>query len=300
MKRLILLLALMVGLTAAPAQAALNVLACEPEWASLVQEIAGDRATVYSATTALQDPHRIEARPALLARARAANLLVCTGAELEIGWLPLLQRESGNAEIQPGQPGFFEASNYVQMLEKPAFIDRSMGDVHAAGNPHIHLDPRNLIVISQALAKRLADVDPAGASYYTQRQQDFAGRMRAAITRWEAQAANLKGRSVLVHHNNWAYLTQWLQLRIVGNLEPKPGIEPSPAHLAKLLEGLKLQPAKVVLRAPYQPARASEWIASHSETRPLVLPFTVGGTEQSKDLFALFDETIARLQEGLR
>ena len=283
-----------------PAHAALNVLACEPEWASLVQELAGEHAKVASATTARQDPHRIEARPALLAQARRADLLVCTGAELEIGWLPLLQRESGNAGIQPGRPGYFEAARFVELLEKPVSVDRAMGDVHADGNPHLHLDPRNLLKIAEALAARLAALDPPNAARYSARQRDFAARMQAAIGRWEGQAATLKGMPVVAHHRNWSYLAGWLQLNVVAELEPKPGIEPSAVHLAQLVEKLKGQPATMVLRTPYQAARPSEWIAERAQMRAVVLPFTVGGSDRAKDLFSLFDDTLERLLQAAR
>lgn len=300
MKRLIPLILVWIGLAAAPAHAVLNVLACEPEWASLVQELAGDRARVSSATTARQDPHRIEARPALLAQARRADLLVCTGAELEAGWLPLLQRESGNAGIQPGKPGYFDAARFVTLLEKPASVDRSMGDVHASGNPHIHLDPRNLLKVAEALSARLASLDAANASHYGARQRDFAARMAAAMARWEREAAPLKGVRVLAHHRNWSYLAAWLQLTVVADLEPKPGIEPSVAYLAQLVDKLKAQPATMVLRTPYQASRASEWIAGRAGIRAVVLPFTVGGSDRAKDLFSLFDDTLERLGQAAR
>jgi len=145
--------------------AAISIFACEPEWSALAQELGGDKVSVYSATTALQDPHRIEARPSLIARVRSADLLVCTGAELEIGWLPLLLTQSGNSRIQLGSPGYFEASQYVPKIEVPATIDRSLGDVHASGNPHIHLDPRNVAKVADALAERLNQLDPANARY---------------------------------------------------------------------------------------------------------------------------------------
>jgi zinc/manganese transport system substrate-binding protein len=287
-------------LAAAPAQGALNVLACEPEWASLVQELAGADAKVSSATTARQDPHRIEARPALLAQARRADLLVCTGAELEAGWLPLLQRESGNARIQSGQPGHFEAARFVKLLERPASVDRAMGDVHALGNPHLHLDPRNLLQVAEPLAARLAALDAANAASYAARHRDFAARLQSAIVRWEKEALPLKRVPVLVHHRNWSYLAAWLDLAVAGELEPKPGIEPSAVHLAQLLEKLKAQPAKMVLRTPYQSPRGSEWIAGRAGVRAVELPYTVGGSEKARDLFALFDETLARLREAAK
>ncbi len=300
MKRLLAIVLSLTALAAAPAWAALNVLACEPEWTSLVREIAAERAKVTSATTALQDPHHIEARPALVAQARRADLLVCTGAELEIGWLPLLQRESGNAAIQTGQKGHLDAAQFVRLIERPAILDRAMGDVHAAGNPHLHLDPRNLLRVADALARRLAELDPAGAAHYEARRADFAARMQAAIARWEMEAAPLKGLPVVVHHKNWSYLADWLGLKVVADLEPKPGIDPSAAYLGQLLEKLKAQPARVVLRASYQSPKASEWIAGQAGMRAVALPFTVGGSGRASDLFSLFDDTLARLLEAAR
>jgi len=298
MKRLFAILLSLTALSTTPAHAALNVLACEPEWAALTQELTGDRARVTSATTAMQDPHRIEARPALLAQARRADLVVCTGAELEIGWLPLLQRESGNAKIQAGQPGYFEAAAFVRLIEKPAVLDRAMGDVHAAGNPHFFLDPRNLLKVGDALAKRLAEIDPAHAAHYAARHKDFTARMQAAIARWEKEAAPLRGVPVVVHHKNWSYLADWLGLKVVADLEPKPGVDPSPAHLGQLTGKLKTQPAKMVLRAAYQSPKASEWISGRTGIKAVMLPYTVGGTDMAGDLFSLFDDTLARLKAG--
>jgi zinc/manganese transport system substrate-binding protein len=282
------------------AQAALEVLACEPEWGALVTELAGDKAKVSVATTARQDPHHIEARPSLIARARRSDLLVCTGAELEIGWLPLLQRESGNARIQSGQPGYFEAANYVTLIEKPQVLDRAMGDVHAAGNPHFYLDPHNLPPVAEALTARLAKLDPANAAYYTARLADFQSRWSAAIVRWEQRAAPLKGVKIGVHHKNWSYLIQWLGLEVVIDLEPKPGVDPSAAHLAEVVKRLEQVPARMMLRANYQPARPSQWVSQHTGIKAVELPFTVGATDKATDLFGLFDDIITRLLEGQR
>mgnify|MGYP001197271982 CR=1 FL=1 len=300
MKATLVAVALTTVLAATPAAAALNVLACEPEWASLVRELAGDRAEVSSATTAMQDPHRIEARPALLARARRADLLVCTGAELEIGWLPLLQRESGNPRIRPGQPGYFEAAAVVALIEKPEVVDRSMGDVHAAGNPHFHLDPRNLLRVAQPLSARLAAIDPANAAHYAARHREFAARMEASLLRWRGESAALRDMRVVVHHKTWSYLAAWLGLEVVADLEPKPGIEPSAIHLAQVLEKLKAEPATMVLRAPYQSTRGSRWIAERAGISAVELPYTVGGSDKATDLFSLFDDTLAKLKEASR
>jgi len=293
---------LMVGLVAAafwllaqPATAALKVLACEPEWGALVQELAGDKASVSSATTALQDAHHIEARPSLIARARNADLVVCTGSELEVGWLPLLLTQSGNARIQPGAPGNLETSQLVPRLEIPKVLDRSLGDIHPAGNPHIHLDPHNIAKVAQMLGDRLAQLDPANAEAYRTRTAAFLARWRDAIRRWEAEAAPLRGLTMVVYHKNMAYLNAWLGLREVGSLEPKPGIPPTTAHLAGLVARMQAEPAKVIVYMAYNNPQAAEFLSERTKIPAVMLPFTVGGSDRAKDLFGLFDDTVARL-----
>lgn len=300
MKNIFQILMAAVTVALAPHAAALEVFACEPEWGALARELGGDRVSIYVATGALQDPHQIQARPSLLARARRADLTVCTGAELEIGWLPIVLRQSGNDAIQPGKPGYFEAAGFVPKLEIPTRLDRAEGDVHAAGNPHIQTDPRNIARVAAALAERLAQIDPAGARHYQTRHRDFARRWDAAIRRWEQQAAPLRDAPIVVQHKGFPYLEHWLGLRERASLEPKPGVEPTSAHLAAVLEQLKREPAKMILRAAYNDGRASEWLAERAGIPAVVLPFTVGGSDQAGDLFGLFDDTVRRLLEALR
>jgi len=300
MKNILPILMATVTVAFAPHAAALEVFACEPEWGALAQELGGDRVSIYVATGALQDPHRIQARPSLLARARRADLVVCTGAELEIGWLPIVLRQSGNDAIQPGRPGYFEAADFVPKLEVPMRLDRAEGDVHAAGNPHIQTDPRNIARVATALAGRLAQIDPAGARHYQTRHRDFAGRWDAALRRWEQRAAPLRDAPIVVQHKGFPYLEHWLGLRERASLEPKPGVEPTSAHLAAVLERLKREPAKMILRAAYNDGRASEWLAERAGIPAVVLPFTVGGSDQARDLFGLFDDTVQRLLDALR
>lgn len=282
------------------ANATLNIFACEPEWGSLAQEIGGEKVSVYAATTALQDPHRIEARPSLIARARSANLMVCTGAELEIGWLPLVLTQSGNRAIQPGQPGYFEAACVVPLLERATRLDRALGDVHPQGNPHVHLDPRNIARIAAALSERMAALDAGNAGYFRERVKSFLERWRDATARWEMESAPLKGLPLVVHHKNLTYLIGWLGMRELGALEPKPGLPPSGAHLSALLDRLKREPAKAVVRAAYNESRPSEWLAERAKIPAVMLPFTVGGSDRAKDLFSLYEDTLARLLEIAR
>lgn len=280
--------------------AALNVFATVPEWGALATELGGDKVTVYVATNALQDPHHVEAKPSLIARARSADLIVATGAELEIGWLPLVLQQAGNPKVQPGQPGYFEGAPMVALLDKPARLDRAEGDVHAAGDPHIQTDPRNIARVAGALAARLAELDPANAAYYQARYKAFSERWNAAISRWEKEAMPLRGVPVLVQHKAFTYLIAWLGLKEVAALEPKPGIEPTTAHLSEILTIIQRQPVKMVLRAAYQNDRASQWIAQRAKINAVALPFTVGGDDAAKDLFGLFDDTIQRLLRGVQ
>lgn len=280
---------------ALPAVAALNVVACEPEWAALAQELAGDQASVSSATTALQDAHRIEARPSLIARIRSADLVICSGAELEIGWLPLLLTQSGNGRVQPGSPGYLEASQFVVRLEIPKVIDRALGDFHPSGNPHIHLDPRNIAKVAEVITERLARLDPANADAYKARAHSFQERWRAAMQRWEREAAPLRGIPIVVYHKDMSYLLHWLDMREAGSLEPKPGLPPTPAHLAELVERIQRNPAKAVVYSPYNSPRAAQFLSERTGIPAVMMPFTVGGTDKAKDLFGLFEDTIARL-----
>lgn len=292
------LMALIVWCVAMPAGATVAVFATVPEWGALAQEIGGDRVQVYTATHGLQDPHRVDAKPSLIARARNAQLVIATGAELEIGWLPVVLRESGNARVQPGQPGYLEAARCVTMLEIPTVLDRAHGDVHAAGNPHIQTDPRNILKVGEAVATRLADLDPANAGAYRTAYQAFADRWRAAIGRWERDAAPLRGVPVLVQHKAFPYLFNWLGLVEVGSLEAKPGVEPSSAHLAEVLARQAIQPARMILRPAYQSDGPARWFSERARIPAVALPFTVGGTPEARDLYRLFDETVRLLLKG--
>jgi zinc/manganese transport system substrate-binding protein len=300
MKNFLSTLFLVATLAFAQHAAALDIFACEPEWGALAQELGGDRVSIYVATNALQDPHQVQAKPSLLARARRANLVVCTGSELEIGWLPVVLRQSGNSAVQPDKPGYFEAANYVQKLEVPTILDRAAGDIHPGGNPHIQTDPRNIGRVAPALAQRLAEVDPSNTAYYQARYRDFAPRWETAIKRWEKQAAPLKGVAIVAHHKSWAYLNAWLGLHEITELEPKPGVEPTAAHLEEVLAQLKREPARIIIRTAYEDARASEWLAERTKIPAVALSFTVGGNNKAKDLFSLFDDTVQQLLGALK
>ncbi len=288
-------LALLILSCALPSQAAVRVLATTADWGALTKELGGDRVDVYTATTALQDVHRVEAKPSLVARARTAELLVANGAELEAGWLPVLLQESGNPRIQRGAPGFFEATSAVTLAEVPAKLDRSMGDIHPLGNPHIQLDPRNVAAVAKALTKRLSAVDPAGAETYAARGADFAKRWTEAMARWEAKAAPLRDVPVVIMHRDQAYLLRWLGLKELAAIEPKPGVPPSAGYLGGLVTRLSATPPKMILLNSYNDPKAAKWLSERLHAPTVVLPFSVGGSPGAKDLFGLFDDTIERL-----
>lgn len=300
MRIMVLCMFLLMAPWLAPAQAALKVFACEPEWGALVKELAGNLAEVTVATTALQDPHAIQARPSLIAGVRRADLLVCTGADLEIGWLPMLLQRGANPRVQPGQPGYFEAAGFVTLRDMPSSVDRAGGDVHPLGNPHIQTDPRNIARVARALNARLLTLDATHGEDYRRRFDDFNARWQLAISRWETLAKPLRGVVVVTQHKSWTYLLNWLGLREVATLEAKPGIPPSAAHLSDVLRTVTQQPARMVIHAAYQDDRSSRWLSERTRMTVVALPFTVGADAGSGDLFGLFDTTMKRLLEGAR
>jgi zinc/manganese transport system substrate-binding protein len=301
MRKLILILATgaFALFASAEAQAALNVFACEPEWGALAKTIGDNDVDVFTATTALQDPHQIQARPALISRLRNADLLFCTGAELEIGWLPVLLRQASNGKVQPGQPGYFEATSVINLLEKPSRLDRAEGDIHPAGNPHIQTDPRNMRAVAAALAKKLALLDPSHAAGYQQRAQAFDQALGAAMTRLQAQAAPLKGVAFVSYHKSWVYLAGWLGMTEAANIEPKPGVPPGSAYIAELLGKIPSLKAKMIVYAAYEDPKPSQFVAEKSHLPAVMLPFTVGGDDAAKDIIGFYQDTVNRLLAGL-
>jgi len=290
LKFLVPLLILLGG--ASPALAKITVFACEPEWGALAEAIGGDDVKVINATTAYQDPHFISAKPSLIAAVRRADLVFCNGAELEVGWLPLLLRQSGNGNVQPGNDGFLAAADYVRKLEIPTSIDRSLGDIHPQGNPHIVGNPHNIALVAEKLAERLEQIDPENSDSYAERYSDFETRWNAAILRWEGEAARLKGVPIVVQHKTWVYLTDWLGLDVITTLEPRPGIPPTTSHLQKVLVTIQDNPPAAIINAAYENDKPSEWLSDKAGVPEITLPFTVGGSKEATDLFSLYDTTL--------
>ncbi len=299
MKRTALAAALAAALLSpAAADAEVRILACEPEWAALAEEIGGDDVVVHSATHGGQDAHHIRARPSLIAKVRRASVLFCSGADLEVGWLPVLLERGAGRILQPGQPGHIMAADHVEVLEHPTVLDRSLGDIHPGGNPHVHLDPRNVSILGKVLADRLSRIDPERASAYWQRLISFQARWAEAMAGWRARADALDGMKVFVHHKAWVYLLRWAGLERVSALERVSGVPPTASHLAEVLELARNSGAKAILRAPYDPENAAEWLSGKTGIPVVELPFTIGGHPEATDLFSLFDRTLALLEEA--
>lgn len=275
--------------------AELNVFTCEPEWSALTKELGGELVDVFSATTALQDPHYIQARPSLIAKVRQADLVICSGAQLEIGWLPALLRKANNRDVLPGSDGYMEANSFVVSVDATSDLDRAKGDIHPQGNPHVQTNPHNIAAVARAIAAQLTALDSVNSIIYEENIKRFLVKWNAAIGRWEEQAAGLRGKKVITHHKSWVYLLDWLDIEEVANLEAIPGLPPTAAHLGKLTSEFSDGGADAIVRAPYQHAKPSIWLSERTGIEAVVLPLTIGGTEAATDLYSLFDDIIGRL-----
>ena len=273
-----------------------NIFACEPEYAALAKELAPD-ARIYSATTAMQDPHQVQARPSLIAKMRQADLVICAGAELEIGWLPMLQMKAANAQVRSTDKGLFFAAEHIDTLDKLANVDRSMGDVHSQGNPHLHFSPQRMLAIAKALTEKLIQLDGENSNRYQQQFETFSHRWQTATLKWQKIASSLKGMRVIAYHSSFRYLFDFAGIEQVADLEPKPGLPPTSGHLAGLLKQAKKDDVTAIVIASYQDQRGANWLAEKSNLPVMILPLSVGGNEQSSDLFSLFDNVLNLLSQ---
>jgi ABC-type Zn uptake system ZnuABC Zn-binding protein ZnuA len=286
---------------ALPAHAAkkLNVITATTDLASLAQEVGGDRIDVEAIAKGYQDPHFVEAKPSFLLKLRHADLLVVVGLDLEIGWLPPLITQSGNPHIQPASAGYLDASQFAEILEKPqGQVSRAMGDVHPLGNPHYWLDPENGRRIAKGIANKLAEMDPPNASYYQQRFQDFDKRLTAAEQNWDAQMKPYNGRKVVTYHKSWPNFAKHFNLDVVGYIEPRPGIPPTPGHTIELIQQMKRDNVKIIMVEPYFDLKTPNNIASGTGGKVLVMLPSVGGEKDITDYFKLFDYDIGLLKKA--
>jgi zinc/manganese transport system substrate-binding protein len=293
-------LAALAVIPAAASGAPLRVVTTTEDLASLAREVGGDHVTVDSIARGYQDPHFVEAKPSFILKLNRAELLVVVGRELEIGWLPPLIQQSRNARIQPGGEAYLDASLSARILDIPtAQVTRAMGDVHPQGNPHYWLDPGNGRHIAQAIQGRLAAIRPADAAYFAARYADFDKRLAAAEKRWDAAMLPFKGAKVVTYHRSWSNLVDRFGLDVIGYVEPRPGIPPSPAHTFALMQEMKKAGVKALLVEPYFDLKTPNSIARETGAKVVVLPPSVGGVPEAKDYIALFDHIVGLLSGAL-
>lgn len=276
-----------------------NVLACEPEWAALVYALGDESFRIDSATTFQQDPHHIQARPSLIAKARNADLLVCSGAELEIGWLPVLLRKSANPRIQPGAAGSFMATEYAALLNRRSSVDRSEGGVHAAGNPHLHLDPGRMVQIAQALSQSLIKQLPDKRAIIEQNLHQFVADINRTTEQLQPSLADIKDKHIVVHHDDWVYLFDWLGISKTGNLEPKPGLPPTTSHLTSLLSTVNQHSTDLIIYSSYQDNKAARWLSNKTGIPTLQLPYSVDQWQKKNALPDFYENTVKQLSQAL-
>jgi zinc/manganese transport system substrate-binding protein len=295
-------LALGAGLMAAPpARAALNVVTTTEDLASIAREVGGDKLKVESLSRGYQDPHFVEAKPSFVFKLNKADLLIVVGRELEIGWLPPLITQARNAKIQPGADGYLDASLTAKILEIPiSQITRAMGDVHPSGNPHFWLDPDNGKRVAKAIQKKLATMDAANAASYAQREEDFERRVNAADKGWQAQLVPYKGAKIVTYHRSWPNFADHFGLDVMGYVEPKPGIPPSPSHTLELMKAMKEQGVRIILVEPYFDAKTPNSIARETGAKVLVLPPSVGGVPEVTDYIKLFDYDVRQIVDAIK
>jgi zinc/manganese transport system substrate-binding protein len=274
----------------------LNIITATSDLASLTQEVGGDRVQVESIAKGYQDPHFVEAKPSFLLKLRRADLLITVGLELEIGWLPPLVTQSGNPKIQPGASGYLDASQFAEVMEIPqGQVTRAMGDVHPLGNPHYWMDPDNGRRVAKGIAQKLGTMQPENAQYFMQRFEDFSKRLADAEKRWEEQMKPLRGLKVVTYHRSFPNLAKHFGLNVIGYVEPRPGIPPTPQHTIDVIQTMKREGAKLILVEPYFDLKTPDSIASNVGGKVLVLPPSVGGVNEATDYFKLFDYDIGLL-----
>jgi ABC-type Zn uptake system ZnuABC Zn-binding protein ZnuA len=277
----------------------IQIMTATSDLAALAQEVGGDKVDVESIARGYQDPHFVDAKPSFLLKLKRADLLIVVGLELEIGWLPPLITQSTNPKIQVGSPGYFDASRFAKILEIPTGqVTRAEGDVHPLGNPHYWLDPENGLRIAKGIADKLGEMRPGDAAYFAQRYSDFEKRLKDADQKWLSQMAPYNSRKIVTYHRSWPNFAEHFHVNVVGYVEPRPGIPPSPQHTVELIQQMKRDNVKVIVVEPYFDLKTPNAIARETAGQVLVLPPSVGGEKEIKDYFSLFDYDIAKLKQA--
>jgi len=284
--------ALALGIFAMPALAAgkIKIVTATSDLAALAQEVGGDHVEVESIAKGYQDPHFVEAKPSYLLKLRQADLLVVVGLQLEIGWLPPLITQSGNSRIQVGGPGYLDASQFAEILEKPTGeVTRAQGDVHPYGNPHYWLDPENGRRVAKGIADKLAELRSSDAAYFNQNFESFSQRLTDASKKWLAEMEPYRGRKVITYHRSWPNFLKYFGLVTMGEIEPRPGIPPTPSHTLDLINIVKREHVSVILVEPYFDPKTPQSIARETGAQVVIMPPSVGGEKEITDYFKLFD-----------
>ncbi len=294
-------LALIVAACAPTARAdsKIQIMTATTDLAALAQEIGGDKVTAESVARGYQDPHFVEAKPSFLLKLRHADLLIVVGLELEIGWLPPLITQSTNPKIQVGAPGYFDASRFARILEMPTgAVTRAEGDVHPQGNPHYWLDPDNGLRVAKGIADKLSEMRPGDSAYFAQRYTEFEQKLKQADQQWRAQMKQYAGRKIVTYHRSWPNFADHFGLNVVGYVEPRPGIPPSPQHTVELIGQMKRDGVKIIVVEPYFDLKTPNAIARDTGGTVVVLMPSVGGEKEITDYFKLFDYDIAKLKQA--
>lgn len=292
-------LILLVAVT--PLHAAIKVVTTIEDLATLTREVGGDKVEVEALARGYQDPHFVEAKPSFILKLHSADLLVLVGRDLEIGWLPPLIQQSRNKKVQEGAAGYLDASLTVRILEMPTGqITRAMGDVHPQGNPHYWLDPDNGRRVAAAIRDKLSAMSPDDAAYFASRYDGFDKRLAAAAKRWDALMAPYKGLKVVTYHRSWPNFAERFGLEVVGYVEPRPGIPPSPSHTLELIATMKQLGVKILLVEPYFDLKTPQSVARNTGAKVLVMPPSVGGEKEITDYFKLFDYDIGLLVAAIK
>jgi len=288
-------------LAALPLEAAVNVVATTEDLASLAREVGGDRVKVEALARGYQDPHYVEAKPSFILKLHSADLLVAVGREMEIGWLPPLIQQSRNAKIQPGADGYLDASLTARILEIPTGqITRAMGDVHPLGNPHYWLDPANGRRIARVIADKLSRLSAGDAAYFGSRYDDFDKRLAEAEKRWDALITPYRGLKIVTYHNSWPNFCERFSLQVVGYVEPRPGIPPTPSHTLDLIQEMKRLGVKILLVEPYFDLKTPQSVARETGAKVLVMSPSVGGVKEVTDYIKLFDYDLGLLASAIK
>ena len=301
MRNLLIAVALVTTAVARPAEAKVQVVTSIETFADLARKVGGNRADVQSLSKGYTDPHFVQAKPSLVIQLNRADLLVHVGLELEIGWLPPLVLGSRNDKIQTGAPGNLDASVDIPVVDVPQQkVDRSLGDIHPQGNPHYYIAPEPARVVAKEIAERLEQIDPAGRDTYEKNLAAFLNELQRKEAEWMKRAAPLRGLKIVTYHKSWTYMSQWLGLDEIGYVENKPGIPPSPSHIAQLIGEMRRQGAKLVILESFYPRSTVDLVADKAGARTVVLPANVGADARAKDYFSMVDEIIDNLIQAAK